>query len=382
MAVQPVLTKKKSLLILGTRGVPARHGGFETFAERLALYLAGKGWDVTVYCQNEVSQSDDATLRDAGRMDEWCGVRRVIFSPMAGPAGTIEFDWKCIRHALGEDGVPLILGYNTAVFALALRLRGRPVLMNMDGIEWKREKWGRAAKVWLYLNEWCGALLSSRLIADHPAIAAHLAIRRTRSAITMIPYGADNVVDAPEYPVRKLGLVPGRYFLSIGRIEPENSVLEMVEAYVSRGRETAFVCLGKLSPEANRYHAAVIAAGGGRVLFPGAIYEADDVRALRFHALAYCHGHTVGGTNPSLVESLGAGSAIVAHNNMFNRWVAGEGQLYFTDVQSCAEAFDRAEKDRQWLASARTKAKCRFERHFTWANILRQYEVLCESFLE
>jgi glycosyltransferase involved in cell wall biosynthesis len=367
----------KSLLIMGTRGVPAVHGGFETFAERLALYLTGKGWLVTVYCQREANDK----LLSKPQINIWNGVRRIIISTsIDGPLGTIAFDWACVRHAMGEPGLPLVLGYNTALFSVLLRLMGRSMLMNMDGIEWKRAKWGPLAKAWLYLNEWCGALFSSKLIADHPAIADHLAHRRSRKHIVTIAYGADAVTTAPEEPVRAMGLTPKKYFLSIGRIEPENSTLEMISAFVTRKSDCAFVCIGKLEPKHNSYHAAVVAAANGKVIFPGAIYEQTRVQALRFHALAYCHGHTVGGTNPSLVEALGAGNAIIAHDNRFNREVAGEGALYFSDVSSCINAFSRAEVDEVWKNSSREHARQRFVGNYSWATILRQYEELCLSF--
>ncbi len=138
----------------------------------------------------------------------------------------------------------------------------------------------------------------------------------------MIPYGADIIGAASDQPVRELGLTPGRYFVSIARVEPENSVLEIVQAHRAAGTDTDLAVLGRLDPD-NAYHRAVRQAGGNRTLYPGAIYEAETVRSLRFHARGYMHGHQVGGTNPSLVEALGAGNAVIAHDNPFNRWTAG-----------------------------------------------------------
>lgn len=362
----------QKLLILGTRGVPAAHGGFETFAERLALHLVARGWDVTVYCQREASPNSNSFV------DVWRGIRRIHINTSAtGPVGTMEFDWACVRHALGEPGIPLVLGYNTAIFTLLLRIAGRPVLMNMDGIEWRRAKWGAVARGWFYVNEWCGALFSTVLIADNPAIADHLARRRKREDIVTIAYGADLVNEASMDPILALGLIPGKYLLSIGRIEPENSILEMVSAYSARLREYDFVCLGALDPVRNSYHADVLAAAKGRVIFPGAIYDPERVQALRLHALAYCHGHTVGGTNPSLVEAMGAGSPIIAHDNKFNRWVAGDSQLYFRDVESLTTALDYLEDNNEWRAASGRASRSRFEQEFTWDRILGQYEALC-----
>jgi hypothetical protein len=125
------------VLVLGTRGIPAAHGGFETFAERLALFLVQRGWRVTVYCQEDVAA---VTTRFA--CDSWRGIERVrVQAARQGALGTLEFDWHCVRHAARERGVCLVLGYNTAALLLVLRARGRKILINMDGIEWLRPKW-------------------------------------------------------------------------------------------------------------------------------------------------------------------------------------------------------------------------------------------------
>lgn len=267
-------------------------------------------------------------------------MRRVTFAADSGAIGTMKFDWACVRHAMKERGVMLVLGYNTAAFSALLRLTPNPVLTNMDGIEWKRAKWPWHGRIWLYLNEWIGAVTSNKLIADHPEIAKHLHRRRRRADIAMIPYGADLIETAPTEPVTARNLKPGKYIISIGRIEPENNILPMIQAFASKPRDLDFICLGKLEPDKNTYHQAVIAASAERVIFPGAIYDPSAVQALRFHAAAYCHGHSVGGTNPSLVEAMGAGNAIIAHDNPYNRWVAGDDQFFFSDARECSAVFD------------------------------------------
>jgi glycosyltransferase involved in cell wall biosynthesis len=288
----------------------------------------------------------------------------------------MKFDWRCTSHAKDQPGVALVLGYNTAVLGILLRAAGKPLFTNMDGIEWKRAKWPFHGRVWLYLNEWLGALSSTRLIADHPEIARHLARRRAARDIVMIPYGADPVLVASDTAVRELGLTPSKYMLSIGRIEPENNILPMIRSFVSRPGKFQFVCIGKLEPENNLYHASVIKAADGRVIFPGAIYEADRVKALRFYAGAYCHGHSVGGTNPSLVEALGSGNVIIAHDNCYNRWVAGDDQFYFSSDADCAAAFDVVEAGGELVEQAKFAARKRFDLAFHWGPILEEYLAL------
>ena len=357
------------VMILGTRGVPAAHGGFESFAEKLALYLVERGWRVTVYCQDDVAA---VTQRFAA--DTWRGIERVTVQvDKKGGLGTIAFDWHSVRHAARQDGVCLVLGYNTAAFLAVLRAHKKQILLNMDGIEWRRPKWSLPVRAWFYLNEWLGAWLAQRLVADHPAIEDHVATRRLRNAITMIPYGGDEVTAAPAAPVAALGLVPGNYLLSVARIEPDNNILPMVQAFSRKARRARLVVLGRLEPD-NPYHAAVRAAASGEVLFAGAIYDKAVVQALRFHARAYCHGHSVGGTNPSLVEALWCGNAVLAHRNPFNAWTAGLEQFFFSGTDECERMIERILIDDIAVARASRAARLRAAADFNWTDVLGAYE--------
>ncbi|MBD5803749.1 hypothetical protein AZOA_31900 [Azoarcus sp. Aa7] len=366
---------KNTLRVLGTRGVPAAHGGFETFAEHLALYLVARGWRVVVYCQED----------GGGPVfeDTWQGVERVrIPVQQSGPKGTIVFDWLATAHASKQRDLCLTLGYNTAVFGAMLRLKGIPNLINMDGIEWSRAKWGKLAKTWFWLNDWAGCWLGDHLIADHPQIKAHLATRVAADKITTIAYGAEAVTGAPTEPVLSLGVTPGRFLTVIARPEPENSLLEIVQGFSARPRGVDLLLLGKYDAEGNAYHRAVREAASDEVKFVGAIYEKEVVRALRFHSLAYVHGHQVGGTNPSLVEALGAGNAVIAHDNRFNRWVAGEGAAYFAGTDGFAQQLDGLLISEERLGAMRAASRARFEGAFTWERILGEYEKLLEGWLD
>lgn len=364
---------QKTLRILGTRGVPAAHGGFETFAEHLALYLVKKNWRVVVYCQ------DDGT----GPVfeDIWQGVERVhIPVVQLGPKGTIVFDWKATLHAVRHRDLCLTLGYNTAVFCALLRLKGIPNLINMDGIEWTRAKWSVVAKTWFWINDWAGCWLGNHLVADHPQINVHLRTRVSGSKITTIPYGADDVTNAPVEPVLALGLEPGRFLTLIARAEPENSILEVVQGFSKKLRGYQLVVLGHYL-ESNSYHRAVKAAASSEVKFVGAIYDKAVVQALRFHSAAYVHGHQVGGTNPSLVEALGAGNAVIAHDNRFNRWVAGEGAAYFNGEFAFSTCMDDLLSNPDKLLELSIQSRKRFHEAFTWPDVLARYEMLFEQYL-
>lgn len=364
---------KKAIRILGTRGVPAAHGGFETFAEHLALYLVQRDWQVTVYCQ----------VDGTGPIfeDHWRGVRRInIPVETQGAAGTIVFDWKSTLHASGTKELVLTLGYNTAIFCLLYRLRGVTNLINMDGIEWHRQKWGKVAKLWFWLNDWAGSWLGNHLVADHPEIAHHLETRVRANKITTIPYGADEVTQANPEHLAAYGLEPGSYAILIARAEPENSILEVVKAWSQKKRGYKLFVLGKYDPN-HAYQAAVKAAASDEVIFPGAIYDKAVVESLRFHSSFYIHGHQVGGTNPSLVEALAAGNAVLAHDNKFNRWVAGSGARYFADGLDCMEKIDSMLKNADQLMALSQASQERHVESFTWDIVLADYEKLFLKFL-
>ena len=359
----------KKLTILGTRGIPAKHGGFETFAEQLAIYLSSKGWEVTVYCQKD--SSGDITT------STWQGIRLThIPVTHSGAVGTIIFDWKATYHALSQKGLFLTLGYNTALFNLLQRLKGQTNIINMDGIEWHRDKWGAIAKTWFWLNERAGCWIGNHLVADHPKIKAHLATRVNAKKITMIPYGGDDIIDADSRLLAPYGVESGKFSVIIARPEPENSFLEMVRAFSRSTRNHKLVVLGNFTPDSNSFHRQVMDAAGDEVIFPGAIYEAAVVQALRFYCRFYLHGHRVGGTNPSLVEAMGAGCAVIAHDNHFNRWVAGPNAAYFKDESACAAQFDHLLTDDAVVEQMKAASRARFHERFTWGHVLREYEEL------
>ena len=362
------MTPIRHLIVLGIRGVPAAHGGFETFAERLALFFRDSGWRVTVYCQGSAS----------GRREEdrWEGIDRIHLPvDRDGATGTIEFDVKCVADVERLDGTILTLGYNTGFLSVWLRLRGRQNFINMDGLEWKRTKYSRPAQAYLWLNERLAAWAGTGLIADHPAIADHLATRTSPRKIEVIPYGADRVESASADLLAQLALEPHGFFTLIARPEPENSILEIVQAFSAAPRGAKLVVLGEYA-RSHSFQARVLDAAGPEVIFPGAIYERPMLAALRFYSIAYLHGHRVGGTNPSLVEALGAGNPVIAHDNPFNRWVAGDAGLYFDSAERCAEHIARLCADGDLRRRLSAAARARWAKEFTWEGILRRYEEL------
>lgn len=362
------MTSGRAVRILGTRGIPNRHGGFESCVEHLAPWLVSRGWAVTVYCQEPPGQP--------WRRSEWRGVTlEHMPAPLEGSAGSLLFDVRSAWHAARSGDLVLTFGYNTAVIFPWYMLRRRRHVVNMDGLEWRRGKWSLPVKAWFYANSWIAGVSADRVIADHPEIATMLAGRGIGERTVMVPYGADAASDASPEPLARLDLTPDAYALVIARAEPENSLLEIVRAWSQRRRPITLVVVGHLDP-ARSYHRAVLSAAAASVRFVGPIYDTATIQALRAHARLYVHGHTVGGTNPSLVEALGAGSPVLAHDNRFNRWVAGPTQHYFTDEAICAAQFDVLLDRDQALRAMRTAAMARHAEAFTWDHVLPAYEAV------
>lgn len=360
--------------ILGTHGVPANYGGFETAAEKVGLHLLTSGWRVIVYCQ--VDGTGEITY------DEWNGLERVnVPVDLPGWRGTSLFDLKCVRHASKFDDLCLVFGYNTGIFNTWQRFKKIPMVINMDGIEWSRARWGFFRQAILYINERFSAAVGNHLIADHPEIEKYLWTRAPKRKVTMIAYGADEVLEADEAPVRALGLEPGRYLTLICRPIPENSIVELVKGFSFKPRDYKLAILGNYDPETDDYHRQVVEAASDDVVFLGAIFDPDVVQPLRFHSAAYLHGHTVGGTNPSLVEALGAGNPVLAHDNAYNRWTAGPDQAYFASAQDVAAELDAMLADPRVLAAMSDAARERYRSGLTWHQIGEQYRLLLNRYL-
>lgn len=361
--------------ILGTHGVPANYGGFETAAEAIARYLVRQGWRTIVYCQvpgtGTISQ------------DTWEGIERVLI-PVDTPGwkGTSEFDWISIQHASKFNDLCLTFGYNTGIFNFRQKMKGIPNIINMDGIEWARSRWGFSKQAILYINERFAAFFGDRLIADHPEIYKYLLSRAPARKIETIAYGAYPIDTAPVELVTALGLEPKRYLTLIARPIPENSLLELVRAFSARPRGYNLAVLGKLNLDTDEYHREVNKAASSEVRFLGNIFDQKIVQALRFHALGYVHGHTVGGTNPSLVEAMAAGNAVVAHDNKYNRWVVDGGATYFNDTASADTAITALLENEELRKRLSSKSLERYRAEFTWDRIGASYEKLMLEVLQ
>ena len=309
--------------ILGTRGVPAAYGGFETLAEELSVRLAARGHDVTVYARRGAVREETAAFR---------GVR-VVFTPTVRHKylDTAVHGVTSGLHAAAE-GYDAVLVCNAAN-ALACRLprllgSSTRILLNVDGLERNRRKWNRAGRAVYAISERLSCVLPDVVVTDAKEIRRYY-LSRYGQASAYVPYGSDLPAPDDLSVLSRLGVEPGGYVLYVSRFEPENNPDAVVRAYRDVPGERRLLLVGS-APYAEGFIARVReeAARDARVLLPGAIY-AEGYRALLANAAAYVHATEVGGTHPALVEAMGYGRPVLVHDTPENREVAGEGALYW-----------------------------------------------------
>ena len=354
-----------AVYLIGVRGMPNRYGGFERLVEVLAPHLVAQGHEVTVFCEGGAAPPPD---------DLWQGARRRFIRVTAGGArATLAYDWRAFAE-VPPGAVALIFGYGTAAYQWRLRQRGIPHAVNMDGLEWQRQKWGRIARTWLRLNERLAVAWADELIADHPVIQQDLQ-QRLGADSTMVAYGVDladdTVAGAANNAPLPDGLQPEGYHLVIARPEPENQIHLLLQAQAQAGVDTPLVVVGQF--EANAYGRA-LRQQHPQARFIGPVYDSAALLALRSRCLLYLHGHSVGGTNPSLIEAMAAGAPVVAHDNPFNRWVLGEqGGWFFRGADDLA-ALLAAPPPAPARAAAVRQARAACHERFLWADILAAYD--------
>lgn len=360
--------------ILGTKGIPANYGGFETFAEQLATRLVARGHAVTVYAETAELPAADAFYQ---------GVRiRYRRRPRWGAASVLAFDVSCLWDARQGYDLVYMLGYGAAWACWLPRLFGTPVWINVDGLEWARSKWGAGARFYLRCMERVSSWVATRLLADAQAIADRFhRLYPSGAPCSFIAYGADevSVTDVDPTVLSAWALQPYRYFLVVARPEPENHVLEVIQGYLQHGGDWPLVVVGNVT-DMNAYQRELLDMASHKVIFSGGIYDANQLKSLRVYAACYLHGHSVGGTNPSLLEALACGNWVIAHDNPFNREVARDAADYFRSPEELAQRLDRwtgmTELEQR---QCRNSARRIVAEHYTWRRIVDAYEVLMRS---
>jgi glycosyltransferase involved in cell wall biosynthesis len=360
------------IAILGTRGIPNRYGGFEQFAEYLAFGLQARGHEVAVYLPEfhpfKESELDGVTL-----------IRKPCPERLLGPAANFLYDYLCLKDAVRRRyDLVLECGYGTASPSYPIVPLGRTkVVTNMDGLEWKRSKWSPAVQ---RLTRWTEALAVRRshaLVADNLGIQEYLT-QAFGVQSHYIPYGADPIAIPDADHLGRYEVATRDYALAIARLEPENNLEMLIDGYMLANPVFPLLIVGNhLTP----YGKALQKRCNGfpAIRFLGGIYDKPVIDTLRHHALLYFHGHSVGGTNPSLLEAMACGSFIAAHDNTFNRSVVGENALYFTTPEDIRNHLVSTPVHLRAGFVASNLAK--LESDFSWRSIIDRYEALFQSLL-
>jgi glycosyltransferase involved in cell wall biosynthesis len=351
------------LALLGTRGIPAHYGGFETFAEELATRLVDRGHQVTVYCREPFAESVYAGVR----LRYLPTIHHKYFDTLAH---TFLSTLDLLRH---PADVALYCNGANAIFTIFPRCLGIPTALNVDGLERKRKKWNRLAKAWYLVSEWLSTFCPSVMVTDARAIEDYYRARYRKESV-FIPYGAD-VGPVPSCGVLEtLGLEPRRYFLYVSRMEPENHPLEVRQAFETLDTPCKLALVGD-APYAREYIRRVRDTNDPRVVIPGAIYGLG-YQELGSHCFAYIHATEVGGTHPALIEAMGRGALVLYRNTIENAEVAGDTGIPFDPPELAAKlrlVFSMSESERETL---RQKAMERVRAHYSWDAVTDQYERL------
>ncbi len=352
--------------ILGSRGIPNSYGGFEACAEKLSRIWVQNGHEVSVYCSHLHPYKDKT----------WDNVNRIsVYDPehRLGTFGQFVYDGLCIKDARWQKfDILLQLGYTSSGIWQAFLPKKSRVITNMDGLEWKRSKYNWAVKRFLKLSEAWAAKAAHQLVADSKAIQSYLDHTYGPGSV-FIPYGAD-IPDNPNPELlSKYSVEPGKYQLILARMEPENHIETILDGILlSQYNETTLV----VGASNNRYSDFLKNKyRDARIRFINAVYDQNETDALRTYCKRYFHGHSVGGTNPSLLEAMASGCLIYAHNNPFNQEVLGSSARYFNNANQIAEALNHPVDARQTALWKKQNLET-IRLHYNWNIIAEQYEVL------
>lgn len=354
---------------MGTRGVPAQYGGFETAVEEIGKRLVTRGFDVTVYCRNpgqHLAEYEGMTLVNAP------AIRHRI-------AETLSHTAASTAHAIirGRPDVVLLLNAANAPFLKPLKYAGIPTAIHLDGLESKREKWrGTGAKYYRWAEK-AAVLWGQEVIADAQAIADYVQAKYGRTCV-VIPYGAE-VIHPGHDRLAEVNAVADGYHLVVARFEPENHVLDAVHAYRHCAETRPLLVVGS-APYSQWYVERVRAAVGSdpRIRLVGSIYDQELLDQLYGNAVTYIHGHSVGGTNPSLLRAMGAGAPILGYDVEFTREVTADYALFWKDAAELTSLFDAIVSGRedQALADFAAHGRKRIAAAYQWDAVTDQYEDL------
>ena len=344
--------------------------GFETAFAEIAPRLAARGHAVTMYCRSAAHSPERRLAHEDGV--------ELVYMPSPGGKNfaAVTSTLLAVLHGLLRRRYDVWFFVNVGMghHCVLARLSGKPVVMNVDGLDWTRAKWGPIARAYFRSAARSAVRFCTQLITDAEGMRQYYREHFGRDS-EMIAYGAD--VESSEQPelIAQFGVQPRDYYLIVSRLVPENSVEEMMEGFARSQTTRKLIVVGSANYE-NAFHARLrsIAAGDSRISMIGHVSDQNVLRELWCNCHAYLHGHTVGGTNPALLRAMGYGSAVLASDTVFNREVLEDTGVFFDDVASVTARIAELDASPEMVQRLREEAKERIAEHYNWDGIADQYE--------
>ncbi len=356
------------IAIMGIRGIPANYGGFETFAENLSTRLVQKGHEVTVYGRTNIIDYKDKYYQ---------GVELVLLPTISHKYfDTVAHTFLCVFHTLTRKfDVVLICNSANAIFSFVPRLSGQRVAINVDGLEWQRDKWNVAGKLFYRVSEFFSTILSDQVVTDSVFIRDYY-LKRFKKFSTYIPYGSLTEKEPTTEVLGQFNVKPNRYILYVSRMEPENNAHMVIKAFENVKTDLSLVMVGD-APYSTEYIQQLKSTQDPRIIFTGYVFG-KGYREFQSHAYLYVQATEVGGTHPALLEGMGFGNCVLANDVPEHREVIRDAGPYFktSDWQDLRDKMqylvDHPEEVKQYQA----KAVARIKEAYTWDRIADGYEHL------
>ncbi|MFK7935400.1 MAG: DUF1972 domain-containing protein [Saprospiraceae bacterium] len=357
-------TNLSKLSIIGTVGVPARYGGFETLVHYLVPHLRER-FDMTIYCSGKAYPKNE-------QKETWQGANLHYIPLEANGLQSVLYDIWSMIHALKHSDVLLILGVSGCIFLPFIKLFfNKKVIVNIDGLEWRRPKWGKLAKAFLLWSEKMACRYADEVVTDNRILKEYVKIRYGIEG-QLIEYGADHV-QAEDYnweDVKQYPFLHQNYAFKVARIEPENNLHTILAAFAQLPH-LPLVIVGNWDNSQYGKRLRKTYAQHRHIYLLDPIYDLQQLNLLRSNAYVYVHGHSAGGTNPSLVEAMYLELPIIAFDVIYNRVTTNNQSLFFTDTADLKTKIERiAEQPLQDIARQLKKYA---DRRYTWKTIAERY---------